>query len=1312
MISLDFNLAGPFRMNWLATGLGVSLAAALLVQGFICLTVNARLTKVGALSLLLAGISLFSCFAFQSGSVVLSTDFGILLVQGTWNTFLLGATIVAVSLCAGLCWLSTRERLKQPLSRRAARAIWCLSVLAGASCFRFSVVQSSAEFPGLVPVRFYGMWFPPLVIWLLVCFSQSVLALLGRRDRLNQFLLTALLIIPVALYGLGWQEIGDPLTSDPFSRSSWLVIFGLAFSGAIGLSAWKVLRPSRIRLAAALFCFILAASALGYMYWNNCAANWNCSFDDYREPVLAIYILLAAAHAWAAIRCAVRRERDARVKYVPSHEEIDSLAHVYWEVRGRAEGGAVEDWQRAEKALRERGPAGRREPYLLASFICILAVCLFDLLYFSAFRAGIDLVIAFIAWFLLAEFVSKGAVSRIPEWTFDFARGATKSVVPLLRRAKAKTVSPSSAGPASAGDNPAVGAWKKTVRIALPTVAAVAFLVAISEAIHYGSTVIEPFADPETDSTKERPGDQLAKLLVDELSQMRKDIPELAATSRQGAGASGNQSGVSRGRGRANLAVASEGSNFGTAVAGSNELDVFGLKIPLGTLAVLVQAPVRYVFRIEQITGNLYKETMNKESGTKGETGWRAVAISSQGKTWTTQLVPLGGKQGSADFNGCDISGGTERSPIHTLAHELAFRITTDQPDSGMTQSPVAFANFDRGIYHLNEFDRGGKSSDLRAAITCFQNATFLDQGFADGYDRLAVALERNREPLRAIEALRSVSYDKANYIKALLRRADAAYNLQTFYDQAPAILPPAASPAVSSEAVGLWYQVAEQEPGATPLERRAAYAGICQSLSDEEGGDLTDQYDYAAAARQHSAASVSADAWAGQLSGIAAEALRAMPRTNFYLPYYFCQHAEALYAAVPESGRGDPDVRAVEATVLNLLGNNIDMHNQRRLQQKKQVENESLFSRWLRRPFSQFLDSSSRRWDTAPELRDGPGDSNISGVFCDANAIDVSFLAKDRVAFQTWDNPVARYSLPYYAASHRLAPDDTSIACNYASAALYSTGDPRPLLALRHDLKLQVAIGDALSRTGREFAYGSRYDPLFGDTSTVEKEAAASVRSSDLARFYYQMALQFYDAAGGTSGSSLSALNAYGDCVGRWAMDARRRGFPGPAPDQIATAINSVGMGIQYLSSEDAPSDLASLKLTFAELRIAQGRPEDALGEISDLKTALAGLYIDQSEREKALNEPAGLRDTLQRATSLNDMDFLYLFIDSAHANACASLANSPKKAQFEQEANKALKAMREMEEKSELRHYSDVDINFETLKGICFARSGKAGH
>ena len=43
-----------------------------------------------------------------------------------------------------------------------------------------------------------------------------------------------------------------------------------------------------------------------------------------------------------------------RVRRAATHEDIASLAYFYWVARGRGDGGAENDWLRAERELQER----------------------------------------------------------------------------------------------------------------------------------------------------------------------------------------------------------------------------------------------------------------------------------------------------------------------------------------------------------------------------------------------------------------------------------------------------------------------------------------------------------------------------------------------------------------------------------------------------------------------------------------------------------------------------------------------------------------------------------------------------------------------------------------------------------------------------------------------------------------------------------------------------------------------------------------------------------------------------------------------
>ena len=84
-------------------------------------------------------------------------------------------------------------------------------------------------------------------------------------------------------------------------------------------------------------------------------------------------------------------------------------------------------------------------------------------------------------------------------------------------------------------------------------------------------------------------------------------------------------------------------------------------------------------------------------------------------------------------------------------------------------------------------------------------------------------------------ETFRIILGDKVNSLKALVRRASIASNLQYYYDDLPAAVPPITTwPSTDREALQLWYQVAE-DPEASAMQLHAAYKGICQAISDDQ---------------------------------------------------------------------------------------------------------------------------------------------------------------------------------------------------------------------------------------------------------------------------------------------------------------------------------------------------------------------------------------------------------------------------------------------------------------------------------------------
>jgi Protein of unknown function (DUF2934) len=1218
-------------MNLVNSALGMVLASALMLQACICVVRRDRLTLLGVLNMLFATCGLASFIALRSGSLVIGSDFSIVLVQGPRATFFLALALIAVCTGASLFWLATEVAVGRQPGFRFSATVCVIGFVAGLSAsLHFVYLTTSNYF--LLPlqaVHFYGMWYPPVVLWLTICLSQSIVALFGMQGRLNRVWLAVFFIALIPVYALGCTEIRDPATTDPGSQAAWFVISALALPGIVGLSAYKVNRPKLRKWARvpALLSFAICLIATGPLD--------NSRLDIVRGGLtLALLCLFFLLFAWP--RC---RLLFTSLSRGPSEDDIALRALAYWRLRGSPTGSPDVDWNRARRDLRREAAKTLLTPYVLSSLLFIFVFSTFDLFYLSIFPIEIDFTIAFVSWLSLSEFLSKGAFVRIPEWLYRLVKGSSAPAYARFRRMRERRLNERAPRPQGETPNAAHSAWSTALRAALASLAAVVLFVVISEALNYGRTVIEPFSNPGTDGAdKKRPGDELANLLVNDLARMRRDIPELTVITNSASGQSGN--GTTAGsRNGTTVAIASAMSNPAAAIPGSNEFDLFGLKIPMGSVAALLQDPIRRLFHVEEISGSIYEETYNKT------TYWRAVAISNRGHIWRTDPMKVSDSQDAhADNAPITVINGSApcpaksfESPIERLAQELAFEIADDAPGVGMTGSRGGLISFDEGISHLNAYDRGQDPGELRAAIACFRAAVTIDHTFANAYYRLAIALDENGEPIRAAEALEAVGNDKPIYVKAMLRRASELLNLDTAYDPGTIMAPPrfVSMPTSKSEPLKLWIQVAQNEPEATFAERRAAYLGICQFLRAE----IYNSTSYAAPAAA-------------------------------YLPYFYCKRALAVDTAIPLLDRSDSDDRQVEASILNLLGVLVGTHNQSQGPVRIPYFGSPVFGAFWHR-----LMISDPNFD--PSGRIAYAQSSVSDLFCSLGAIDVNNLEPgQKIAIEGWNSVLAHRAQRYYAASALLSPSDATIKCNYASGALYSEQDRRPMQALLYDAQQRTNIASSMSQAAREFAFEMRH----------EKHDPSKKRSLQLAEMFYQMAFENYEAARRLDETSLATTNDSAFCLWSWALDAHRKGFHGPDPEDVKGAEWLLRRNLEHFSSEVSTEDYINAATTLAEIHMALGRPEDSAQELTKLASGLTA--------ERGLDE-------LSLPTSL--------YLDMAQASVCAENVDAAHKDSYQKTAASALNTIAKIEGGVEYRPVTDGQALFrlkalEKDRSLCF--------
>ena len=296
-------------------------------------------------------------------------------------------------------------------------------------------------------------------------------------------------------------------------------------------------------------------------------------------------------------------------------------------------------------------------------------------------------------------------------------------------------------------------------------------------------------------------------------------------------------------------AIASGGAgSLDPFLSGTTELDMgLGIKIPLSLVLTPIVKPVRWLLGVRVIDGSVLADPQ----------GYTVLVRASSGEVWQARLRdedrsrerPAGGSTDPP------IVRLTPASAFTQLALELAFRIMSAEPtlaSVGMTRSWEAFTDFRQGLLSWQRYavQSGEQDPDaLTEAIRRFRAAIGVDPTFALAHYRLGLALHKDGQPVAAAEALRTSLKANPGFVPARVALASVLYGLdsrtarrrrsrrpsvRSAASGRRAMLPPPPShdelhEAMIEEARSLWQSVVDVDVNASPLDRAAAWAGLCR---------------------------------------------------------------------------------------------------------------------------------------------------------------------------------------------------------------------------------------------------------------------------------------------------------------------------------------------------------------------------------------------------------------------------------------------------------------------------------------------------
>ncbi len=531
------------------------------------------------------------------------------------------------------------------------------------------------------------------------------------------------------------------------------------------------------------------------------------------------------------------------------------------------------------------------------------------------------------------------------------------------------------------------------------------------------------------------------------------------------------------------------GAQFRTiAAGGSGSIDPFlsgpsdidlgvGVKIPLGFVLTPIVKPIRWVLGVRIIEGSVLADPQ----------GYTVLVRSSSGEVWQARLRRP------------DLA--PDRA-FRDLALELAFRIMSAEPalaSVGMTRSWEAFEKFRIGLESWQRYavQSGEQDPDaLTQAIRGFRAAIGVDPAFALAHYRLGLALQKDRQPLAAAEALRNSLKANPGFVPARVALASVLYGLESrslALSLGPserwrgkvraAVDTEGLQAPMLEEARTLWQSVVTSGESVSPLDRAASWAGLCRYSFERGARDLAVDLGSGAGPR-----------WIWPTG--------AGPRL-LHAAYFHCQQADRFYGSLLGTRWEDVRLRTARASVLASIGLLLEQHGP-------------------------------------------PGNRHdVDGWQCSADAVvPATLIPGARVTRSVLVGRFTRPALRYYRRAIALLPEDTVLRCREATATLAldpAYRDDRLMRALENVATAHVNLADSYFDLGTRYLERARS----GSSRPAAPGVAPQPEPGQVAASFYRLALDEYREALKRDPTSATSLLQFSRVFWDWRQAAADKVVP-----------------------------------------------------------------------------------------------------------------------------------------------------------------------